>query len=95
MVEAAAQVACALGKTDNPAALGFITPECNSFRLGLMEPRPISEIFGATERAATTLFVLENDLFRRGSASAIASLLEEARHLVVFDHLQNATNRGC
>ncbi len=94
VLEAAAQVAWALCKAGRPAALSFTTPECNSFGLALMEPRPLSEIFGATERAATTLFVLENDLFRRGPASAIASLLEEARHLVVFDHLQNATTEA-
>jgi len=95
VLEAAAQVAWALCKVGRPAALSFTAPECNSFGLALMEPRPLSEIFGASEReAATTLLVLENDLFRRGGASTVASLLGSVRHLVVFDHLQNATTEA-
>ena len=92
VVEAAAQVAWALCRVGHPAALSFTTPECNSFGLALMEPRPLSEAFRAIKSEPTnTLIVLENDLSRHGPASAVASLLSGARHLVVLDHLNNAT----
>jgi NADH-quinone oxidoreductase subunit G len=95
VVEAAAQVAWALCKTGHPAALSFTTPECNSFGLALMEPRPLSEAFRAMEsEPASTLIVLENDLFRRAPASTVASLLRDVRHLVVLDHLENATTEA-
>jgi len=95
VIEAAAQVAWALCKTDHPASLSFTTPECNSFGLALMEPRPLSEAFHAIKsESASTLIVLENDLFRRAPASAIAALLGDADHLVVLDHLNNATTQA-
>ncbi len=60
-----------------------------------MEPRPLSEAFRAIKsEPASTLIVLENDLFRRAPASAVASLLRGARHLVVLDHLNNATTEA-
>jgi len=92
VVEAAAQVAWALCRVGHPAALSFTTPECNSFGLALMEPRPLSEAFRAIKSEPTnTLIVLENDLSRHGPASAVSSLLSGARHLVMLDHLNNAT----
>jgi NADH-quinone oxidoreductase subunit G len=95
VIEAAAQVAWALCKVGRPAALSFTTPECNSFGLALMEPGPLSEVFSAIKSEPTnTLIVLENDLSRRGPASAAASLLGGARHLVVLDHLNNATTEA-
>jgi NADH-quinone oxidoreductase subunit G len=95
VIEAAAQVTWALCRVGHPAALSFTTPECNSFGLVLMEPRPLSEAFRAIEREpAGTLIVLENDLFHRGPASTVASLLRGVRHLVVLDHLENATTEA-
>jgi NADH-quinone oxidoreductase subunit G len=95
LIEAAAQVVWALCKVGRPAALSFTTPECNSFGLALMEPRPLSEVFRVIKSEPTnTLIVLENDLYRRGPASAVASLLGDAHHLVVLDHLNNATTEA-
>ncbi len=94
VIEASAQVAWALCKAGRTAALSFTTPECNSFGLTLMEPRPLSEAFRAIQsEPANTLIVLENDLFRRAPASAVASLLGTC-HLVVLDHLENATTEA-
>jgi NADH-quinone oxidoreductase subunit G len=91
VLEGAAQVALALCKMGRPATLSFTTPECNSFGLALMEPRPLSEIFGLLKSGSTnTLLVLENDLYRRGPASAVSSLLRDANHVIVLDHLDNA-----
>jgi NADH-quinone oxidoreductase subunit G len=95
VIDAAAQVAWALCKAGRPAALSFTTLECNSFGLSLMEPRPLSEALHVIEsEPATTLIVLENELFRRAPASAVAALMGGARHLVVLDHLRNATTEA-
>ncbi len=95
VIEAAAQVAWALCKAGHPAALSFTTPECNSFGLTLMEPRPLSEAVRSIEgEPASTLIVLENDLFRRVPSSAAASLLRGVQHVVVLDHLENATTEA-
>ena len=95
VIEAAAQVAWALCKVGRHAALSFTAPECNSLGLALMAPRPLSKAVSAIESEPTnTLVVLENDLFRRGPADVVTSLLKSARHLVVLDHLDNATTEA-
>lgn len=92
VIEAAAQVAWALCKAGRPAALSFTTPECNSLGLAMMQARPLSAAVEAVENdPAATLIVLENDLFRRASASETSSFLRSARHLVVLDHLESPT----
>ena len=95
VIEAAAQVAWALCKAGHPTALSFTTPECNSLGLAMMEARPLSAVSQAVEsEPATTLIVLENDLFRRTSASEVKSLLRSAHHLIVLDHIDTATTEA-
>jgi NADH-quinone oxidoreductase subunit G len=90
VVEAAAQVAWALCKAGRTASLSFTTPECNSLGLALLEPRPLSEALKLTKQnPEAAVIVLENDLSRRFT-EAEASLLRDAQHLVVFDHLCNS-----
>jgi NADH-quinone oxidoreductase subunit G len=92
IVEAAAQVAWALCKSGKPARLSFCFPECNSAGLGLMWPRPLSEGFQAVRAGeADTVIVLENDLYRRAASEEVTTFLDAARHVVVLDHLKNAT----
>jgi NADH-quinone oxidoreductase subunit G len=95
VVEAAAQVAWALCKAGHPTSLSFTTPECNNFGLSLMQPRTLSEAFQTIKsEPVSTLIVVENDLFRRASANELTSLLRGVRHLVVLDHLVNATTEA-
>ncbi|WP_251106638.1 NADH-quinone oxidoreductase subunit NuoG [Alloacidobacterium dinghuense] len=95
VIEAAAQVAWALCKTGHPAGLSFTTPECNSLGLAMMEARPLSAAMQAVgTEPATTVIVLENDLFRRAPASEVTSLVRSARHLVVLDHTESATTEA-
>jgi NADH-quinone oxidoreductase subunit G len=95
VIEAVAQISWALRKVGRPANLSFTTPECNSFGLSLMEPRPFSEVFRAIEsEQANMLIVLENDLFHRVPASEMTVLLRGIRHLIVLDHLVNATTEA-
>jgi NADH-quinone oxidoreductase subunit G len=92
VVEAATQIAWALCKAGRAANLSFLTHECNSFGLSLMEPRPFSEAFRSIKQGSVnTLVVLENDLFGRAPATEMTSLLRAMRHLLVLDHLANAT----
>ena len=95
VIEAAAQITWALRKAGRPANLSFTTPECNSFGLALMKPRPLSEASGSIRHEPeSTLVVLENDLLRRAPSSEMTALLHGARHLVVLDHLVNATTEA-
>jgi NADH-quinone oxidoreductase subunit G len=41
--------------------------------------------------AAETVIVLENDLYRRAPAETVDALFKAAKHVVVLDHLANAT----
>lgn len=92
VIEAAAQVAWALRKSGRTANISFTTPECNSFGLSLMEPRPLSEALQIIRGGeATTLIVLEDDLFRRAPSGEMKALLRGVRHLVTLDHLVNST----
>lgn len=95
VIEAAAQIAWALCKAGHPASLSFTTPECNSFGLALMEARPLSAAIEAVGNdPAASLIVLENDLFRRASASEASSFLRSARHLIVLDCLESQTTEA-
>lgn len=90
VIEAAAQIAWALCKAGRQACLSFVPAESNSFGLALLQPKPLSDAFRAA-KSETTLIVVENDLFRRGSRFDIELMMRDARHLVVFDYLGNAT----
>jgi len=87
VMEAAANVAMA-----SHAALSFTAPECNTVGAALMGGRPLSEALQAVkEQRADTVVILENDLYRRAPASEIDSFLNGAAHVIVLDHLANAT----
>jgi NADH-quinone oxidoreductase subunit G len=95
VIEAAAQVAWALCKAGHPASLSFTTPECNSFGLAMIGAAPFSAVLtDIKSKPATTLIVLENDLFRRTTSREVTSLLESIRHLVVLDHLESSTTEA-
>jgi NADH-quinone oxidoreductase subunit G len=92
IVDAAAQVARALSRTGKPANLSFCFPECNSAGLALMKPHPLSEAFRAGQDGrASTVIVVENDLYRRAGNEKVTAFLKAARHVVVLDHLKNPT----
>ncbi len=69
VVSAAANVAQALCRVGPPARIAFTVPECNSLGLALLGGRPLEEAFATVRaRAADTVIVLENDLYRRVSS---------------------------
>src|SRR5262249_18510451 len=90
-MRAAANVAWALGATGRAAGLCFTMPECNSLGVGLIGGGSVEAIFKAVEKkAADTVIILENDLYRRADALPVDALLSTARHVIVIDHLINA-----
>ena len=92
LIRAAANVAWALCRSGHPAGLSFTALECNSVGLALMGGEPLEAAARAVEGGrAEVVVVLENDLFRRTNASVVNALLDGARHVIVLDHLENAT----
>ncbi len=93
VLQAAVNVACALGSVDLPAPLLQLVPECNSLGLSLMEATGgIEAAVAALERGdADTVVILENDLFRRVDEKWAKRLVDAARGMIVLDHLHNRT----
>ena len=92
VVEAAAQVAWALCRTDKPASLSFVMPECNTAGLHPLGGRPLSEAFEvAANGEVDTVVILENDLYRRADRAAVDAFLQAAKHVVVVDHTRHET----
>jgi NADH-quinone oxidoreductase subunit G len=92
VIEAAANVAWALCASGKKASLYCVTPECNSLGLGLFGGRPLEEAAEILEsKSADTLIIAENDLYRRAAPDLINRILGAAQHVIVIDHLENAT----
>ena len=92
VMQAAANVAWALCAGGETSELCLVVPECNSLGLRLMGGRPLSEALAAVKDGRRpTAVVLENDLYRRAPGTAIDRFLDGCRHLIVLDHLENAT----
>jgi NADH-quinone oxidoreductase subunit G len=92
LIQAAANVAWALCGKQRQAQLCFIVPESNSLGLALMNGNELVEALRAVrDGKADTVIVLENDLYRRAEAAFVDQLFDAAKHVVVLDHLANAT----
>lgn len=92
ILQAAACVTRALCQAGKPAGLSFTAPEANSVGLGLMKARPLAEALDIVEKGeADTIFILENDLYRRAARNFVDRLLNSARHVVALDSLMNPT----
>ncbi len=103
VIQAAANVAWALCGNGRTAELCFVMPECNSMGLGLMEGKSLDEILktpsplagegrGEGDIKADTVIILENDLYRRADEKSVDEFLGQAKHVIVIDHLLNATS---
>ena len=92
VLQAASNVARALGEHDTSPRLSLVVPECNSLGLSLMGGRPLSEAFEtARHEQADTLLVLENDLYRRAPARQVTRLVASVSDVVVLDHTRHQT----
>jgi NADH-quinone oxidoreductase subunit G len=92
LLQAAADVAWALCDDERTADLCFVVPHANSMGLALMGGGDLEAAFQALrDGAANTAIVLENDLYRHDQPAAVDTALEAAEHVIVVDHLENAT----
>ncbi len=91
VLKAAANIAWALQAAGTDARLALVTPECNSVGAALLGGRFLDEAVEAVQSgAASTVIVLENDLFRRLSPDAARTLLS-AEQVIAIDHLHQPT----
>jgi len=87
LIQAAANAAMAAH-----AAISLTLPECNTMGAALIGGNPLSAAFEAVaEGRADNVVILENDLYRRAPAAEVDSFLAAAEHVIVLDHLANAT----
>lgn len=92
VIDAAANVALALSKTNKNTRILFTTPECNSLGLTLMTSQAMDAALAAVENGeADTMIVLQNDLLRRADKVRLLACFEKLRHVVLLDHLMQAT----
>lgn len=93
IVKAAINIAAALNKGDREASLSFALSDCNSMGLAMMEAPSLDEaMMKMQEDTGTSVIVLENDLYRKGSKAQIDFLLGSAKQVIVLDHLHHATS---
>jgi len=93
VIQAAANVVRALHRRRRTARIALTVSECDSLGLALLGAKPLTEAFSEIRNdPATTVIVLENDLYRRASVEDVDAFLWGAEHLVVIDHVKNVTN---
>jgi len=92
MVKAAANVAAALSASGKKVFLYFVVPECNTMGLGLFGGQSLEEVAAVLERGqASTLIIVENDLYRRVEKELVDRILGAARKVIAIDSLANST----
>mgnify|MGYP001557386501 FL=1 len=101
VIEAAANVAWALCNSGHPAELCFAAKECNSLGAAMISGASFESAFetvqGTADTAhtpASTVIILENDLYQRADAAAVDRFLAAAQHVVVIDHIDHETSAG-
>jgi NADH-quinone oxidoreductase subunit G len=92
VMQAAASVAWALRRVKGAAELCFAVPECNSVGLGLLDGHSLADAFEMAQSGQVdAAIILENDLYRHADAAAIDAFLQAVPHVIIIDHLTNAT----
>jgi len=92
LITAAANIAQALCRRGRKAALSYALPECNNLGLAMLEPRTFDQALEVARASPVhTLFILENDLYRRAPRATADALFASARQIVVLDHLVTPT----
>lgn len=92
VIMVAANIAWALCARGKSAGFSFCVPECNSMGLALMAPEDLNAAFQMIkEDRASTVIVLENDLYRRAGKDDVNALFRHARQVIAIDHSDTAT----
>lgn len=93
VVEAAANIAWALCDKERAAEICYAVSECNSLGMNFFAGKNLEEAFHlAAEGKVDTAIILENDLYRRAPTQEVERFLDGVAHVVVLDHLINATS---
>lgn len=94
VMKAAANVAWALHKKNAKTGLVLTLLECNSLGLAMMGGHRLNSAFDAVMHGhADTVIVMENDLYRHGKHAKVEAFLKKCKHVIVFDHSENATTQ--
>ena len=92
ILHAAAALAQALNQDGCAPTLLLTVPECNSLGLALMQPGSIQDAFNATSpTSASTLIILENDLYRRAPRPTVNQFLQQFTTIITLDHTSTNT----
>lgn len=92
ILNAAINIALALGSKNKKAALSFIAPECNSMGLAMMQAPSLTQATAALKNSeADTVIILENDLYRRTDRQETDAFFALCKEIIVLDHLHNET----
>jgi len=92
VIAAAANVAWALCRSCQPAALAYVMPECNTMGLALLGGQGLEKAIDAIANgAADTVIVLENDLYRRIDRAQADALFAKAKTVIALDHIETET----
>ncbi len=94
IIQAAANIAYALKDKGKNVGLVYVVPEVNSIGLCMIGDQFLEDAF---EKAADirdkTLFILENDLFKRIDANKADNFLSRFKDIVTLDYLENETTQ--
>jgi len=92
LIEAAANIAKALGARQKAGSLSMIVPEANSLGLAMLGGASVDEALQRViDGHADALVVLENDLYTRVDAAKVDAALAAAKVVIVADHQHTRT----
>ena len=93
VMQAAANVAWALGKKNRNTGIVLTLPECNSLGLAMVGGKPLDVAFAEVGKGRVdTVIVMENDLYRHGDEDSISHFISGCKNVVVLDHSRHATS---
>ncbi len=92
LIEAAGNIAKALGLAGKQGSLSLVVPEANSLGLAMLGGESADAALDAViEGRADALVILENDLYTRLPAAKVDAALNAAKVVIVADHQQTRT----
>ena len=94
LLNAAANIATALGTESSKGNLALCVPEVNSLGLMLLMEGSQNTLGKAMQSGNANAIVLENDLYRRAPSDNVSKFLNGLDKLAVLDHLQNRTGEA-
>ena len=92
IIEAAANIARALCDARRTANVCYAVPDCNTLGVSCFQGISLDVAFAlASKGTADTVIIVENDLYRHARKDRVDLFLKSMKHVIVIDHLKNAT----